>query len=128
MLYGLGLALLTLASTFMAADAVACTFGTLRRARLAVLALSLWLAAAALSLVGAADWLTTLGTVHAGLFVLSWVCARGGDDAGAVASTTTTTTSAAAAAAVSASADYVRYPLMLYVPVFAVYVVGGWLS
>ncbi|KAG5475475.1 hypothetical protein LSCM1_03595 [Leishmania martiniquensis] len=111
MLYIVGLILLTFASTFMAADTVANIWKPLSRRRVALISYSIWMASLTLTLLGT-DWLTTLGFVHALIFVACWWVARDGEDAARASFTRD---------------DYVRFPVTVYVPAFVVlYFLQGW--
>jgi hypothetical protein len=110
MLYFLGIALLTLASTFMVADTVAHIWEALSRSRVALISYGVWMAAFALSVVDA-DWLTALGLTHALFFIGCWMLVR----------PMVTQTSLP-------QDDYIRIPLIAYVPAyFALYLLQNWL-
>ncbi|CBZ08845.1 hypothetical protein, unknown function [Leishmania infantum JPCM5] len=113
MLYTITLALITFASTFMVADTVANIWQLLNSGRVALISYSVWMAALTLTVLGA-DWLTTLGFVHALIFVACWWLVRDGDNP---------------AHSSPSRDDYVRFPVTVYVPAFVVlYFLQGWLQ
>lgn len=110
MLYFLGIVLLTFASTFMVADTVAHIWKALSTGRVAFISYGVWMAAFALSVVDA-DWLTTLGFVHALFFLGCWLFALQQDPQLA-----------------SHHDDYIHIPLVVYVPAyFVLYLLQNWL-
>lgn len=110
MLYFASIVLLTFASTFMAADSVAHIWRSLEKSRVALILYGVWVAAFALSVLDA-DWLSTLGFVHALFFIGCWLLVPQKDGAFG-----------------PQHSDYVQIPLTLYVPAyFVLWLIQGWL-
>ncbi|KAG5504504.1 hypothetical protein JKF63_04956 [Porcisia hertigi] len=113
MLYVICISLLTFLSTFMVADTVSNTWPLLSRGRVALTSCSVWVAAFVLTMLGADNWLMTLGLLHAVTFCFCGFLLRGGDNA----------------ARSFLTHDFVRFPVVTFLPaLLMLYMLGGWLQ